>query len=138
MTRYNYWDYLYQIPTGIVLRDTLNLSSVTPTAKFPLTMASRLKQKQSDFDLAIKNATTHQTDLNRWRLKDDRGIQTWHYLQSDKEIKEWPITTADKFHMGLDTVRCLPAIILINSNRTTRVYQHSPKRRHPNKPPKMA
>jgi lanosterol synthase len=73
-------------------------------------MASKLKQKQSDFDLAIQNAPIHKTDLNRWRLKDDRGTQTWHYLQSDKELKEWPITTADKFHMGLDTV-CSPPTI---------------------------
>jgi lanosterol synthase len=77
-----------------------------------ITMASRLKQKQSDFDLAIKNATTHKTDLNRWRLKDDRGIQTWHYLHSDKELKEWPITTADKFHMGLDTVRLILVTVI--------------------------
>jgi lanosterol synthase len=44
------------------------------------------------------------TDYTRWRLKDDRGCQTWHYLQSDKEIKAWPQSTADKYFLGLDTV----------------------------------
>ena len=44
------------------------------------------------------------TDYSRWRLKDDRGRQTWHYLQSDEEVKQWPQTIADKWHLGLDTV----------------------------------
>lgn len=45
------------------------------------------------------------TDYTRWRLKDDRGCQTWHYLQSDEEMKSWPQSTADKYFLGLDTVR---------------------------------
>lgn len=44
------------------------------------------------------------TDHTRWRLRDDNGRQTWHYLQTDEEIKQWPLTTADKHHLGLDTV----------------------------------
>lgn len=43
------------------------------------------------------------TDLNRWRLKDDRGRQTWHYLESDEQLKQWPMTTADKHFLGLET-----------------------------------
>lgn len=43
------------------------------------------------------------TDLYRWRLKSDRGRQTWHYLESDEEIKQWPMTTADKYFLGLET-----------------------------------
>lgn len=46
-----------------------------------------------------------QTDYSRWRLRDDRGRQTWHYLESDEELKRWPMTTADKYFLGLDTVR---------------------------------
>lgn len=44
------------------------------------------------------------TDLTRWRLKDDRGRQTWHYLESDEKIKQWPMTAADKYYLGLETV----------------------------------
>jgi lanosterol synthase len=44
------------------------------------------------------------TDHTRWRLKDDRGCQTWHYLKTDEEIKAWPQSTADKYFLGLDTV----------------------------------
>lgn len=45
------------------------------------------------------------TDYTRWRLKDDRGCQTWHYLESDEEMEAWPQSTADKYFLGLDTVR---------------------------------
>lgn len=44
------------------------------------------------------------TDHTRWRLEDDNGRQTWHYLTSDQDVKKWPQTTADKYHLGLDTV----------------------------------
>ena len=46
---------------------------------------------------------TQKTDYSRWRLKDDRGAQTWHYI--DPEDKDrWPQSTADKYHLGLPTV----------------------------------
>lgn len=51
------------------------------------------------------SAKIPQTDLTRWRLKNVRGRQTWHYLQSAAEIKQWPQTVADKYFLGLDTVR---------------------------------
>lgn len=51
------------------------------------------------------NMTDEKTDYSRWRLRDDRGRQTWHYLKTDKEIEEWPQSTADKHFLGLDMVR---------------------------------
>ena len=50
------------------------------------------------------------TDLRRWRLLDDRGRQTWHYLETDEEVKEWPQSTADKYFLGLPLVGTLPPI----------------------------
>ena len=44
------------------------------------------------------------TDLTRWRMKDDRGTQTWHYLETDEEVKQWPMSAADRHYLGLDTV----------------------------------
>ena len=44
------------------------------------------------------------TDHSRWRMKNDRGTQTWQYLESDEEVKEWPQSTADKWYLGMDTV----------------------------------
>ena len=44
------------------------------------------------------------TDHSRWRLRDDRGRQTWHYLEDDGELKQWPQSVADKHFLGLDTV----------------------------------
>ena len=45
------------------------------------------------------------TDIYRWRLLDERGCQTWHYLESDEEIKAWPQSIADKYFLGLPLVR---------------------------------
>lgn len=56
-----------------------------------------------------KQPTT--TDRTRWRLLDERGRQTWHYLRSDEEVKAWPQSTADKWFLGLDTV-CCPSVYL--------------------------
>ena len=45
------------------------------------------------------------TDYSRWRLLDEQGRHTWHYLTTDEQVKAWPQTIADKFHLGLPTVR---------------------------------
>lgn len=50
------------------------------------------------------------TDYTRWRLLDERGRQTWHYLENDEDAKEWPQTTADKYFLGLPTVCTLPLL----------------------------
>ncbi|PGH07301.1 lanosterol synthase [Blastomyces parvus] len=47
--------------------------------------------------------TDETTDYSRWRLRDDRGRQTWHYLKTDEELKAWPQSIADKYHLGLPT-----------------------------------
>ena len=44
------------------------------------------------------------TDYSRWRLLDDRGRQTWHYLENDEENEKWPQTVTDKYFLGLPTV----------------------------------
>ncbi|KAF7732312.1 Lanosterol synthase (Oxidosqualene--lanosterol cyclase) [Apophysomyces ossiformis] len=41
------------------------------------------------------------TDLTRWRLRVEEGAQTWHYLTTDEECRDWPQTTWDKYHLGL-------------------------------------
>jgi hypothetical protein len=44
------------------------------------------------------------TDYRRWRLLDERGRQTWHYLRTDEETEKWPQSVADKYYLGLPTV----------------------------------
>ena len=44
-------------------------------------------------------------DLDRWRLLDERGRQTWHYMKSEKEVQAWPQTLIDRHHLGLELVR---------------------------------
>ncbi|KAK5113437.1 hypothetical protein LTR85_010865 [Meristemomyces frigidus] len=56
----------------------------------------------------VERVNDPKTDYTRWRLEDDRGRQTWHYLRSDDELKQWPQTTADKYHIGMNTG--LPAL----------------------------
>lgn len=50
---------------------------------------------------------SERTDYTRWRMLDDAGRQTWHYLEDDQDVKEWPQSTADKYFLGLPTVRTL-------------------------------
>lgn len=44
------------------------------------------------------------TDLDRWRLLDERGRQTWHYLSTDDAVKAWPQSVVDRHHLGLALV----------------------------------
>ena len=37
-----------------------------------------------------------ETDLERWRLLDENGRHTWHYLKSDEEVEKWPQTIYDR------------------------------------------
>ncbi|KAI5291790.1 Lanosterol synthase (Oxidosqualene--lanosterol cyclase), partial [Ascosphaera atra] len=48
------------------------------------------------------------TDYSRWRLLDEDGRQTWHYLKTDEELERWPQTIADRYHLGLPTTQGLP------------------------------
>ena len=53
-----------------------------------------------------KPLLSERTDYTRWRLLDERGRQTWHYLEDDEDAKEWPQSTADKYFLGLPLVKC--------------------------------
>ncbi len=53
-------------------------------------------------------ALKEHTDKSRWRLLDEDGRQTWHYLEDDKEAEAWPQSVADKYFLGLPTVRVSP------------------------------
>lgn len=48
------------------------------------------------------------TDIQRWRLLDEQGRQTWHYLETDEEAKAWPQSIADRYHLGLPLVGSVP------------------------------
>ena len=50
------------------------------------------------------SAPSEKTDYSKWRLRDDHGNQTWHYLESEQDLKDWPQSVADKYHLGLPTV----------------------------------
>ncbi|KAF8425597.1 terpenoid cyclases/protein prenyltransferase alpha-alpha toroid [Tirmania nivea] len=54
------------------------------------------------------DSNVEKTDLSRWRMKSVQGRQTWHYLKTDEEVREWPQAISDKYFLGLDTG--LPAL----------------------------
>lgn len=70
----------------------------------------------------------HQVDLKtdhlRWRMKDVDGRQTWHYLESEEQLKAWLMTSADKYYLGMDTVghfgimHLQPCFLMIRTGRS--------------------
>jgi len=70
------------------------------------------------------------TDYTRWRLLDEAGRQTWHYLESDEEVKAWPQSIADKWHLNMPTVGYHLQNISARLTRA-RVSQTFQLRRHP-------
>jgi len=63
--------------------------------------AKKTDRSQQD----IEDFANSTTDHSRWRLLDETGRHTWQYMADDEAAKEWPQTTADKYHLGLPTVR---------------------------------
>ena len=47
------------------------------------------------------------TDYTRWRMLDEAGRHTWHYLEDEEDVEEWPQSLADKYFLGLPMV-CSP------------------------------
>ncbi|KAJ3333114.1 Lanosterol synthase (Oxidosqualene--lanosterol cyclase) [Blyttiomyces sp. JEL0837] len=41
------------------------------------------------------------TDPRKWRLVAEDGRQTWHYLETDEQEREWPQTDYDKYWQGI-------------------------------------
>jgi hypothetical protein len=85
---------------------------------------------------ASSNGTVYQeydaelkTDHSRWRMKNVDGRQTWHYLESDEQLKAWPMTAADKYYLGQDTVRHSGIHIkrIVYSNSLTRAHKPFPR-----------
>ncbi|KAF2095931.1 oxidosqualene:lanosterol cyclase-like protein [Rhizodiscina lignyota] len=64
---------------------------------------TKKRKAQDTVTNSVKRARDEKTDYSRWRLRDDRGRQTWHYLDSDEECKEWPQSIADRYMLGLET-----------------------------------
>lgn len=68
---------------------------------------SNAKPANGSINLQDLKAQDAKTDLTRWRLNNDRGRQTWEYLSSDEEVARRPQSVAERYFLGLDTVRTL-------------------------------
>jgi lanosterol synthase len=62
------------------------------------------ESEEERVEAAKKPKLSERTDYSRWRLQDDEGRQTWHYLEDDELVKDWPQTFADKYFLGLPIV----------------------------------
>jgi hypothetical protein len=60
--------------------------------------------KKESIDVDSKVVLRSRTDYTRWRLLDERGRHTWHYLKDDEATRNWPQSIADKYFLGLPTV----------------------------------
>ena len=80
---------------------------------------------------AQDKSLSEKTDYSRWRLLDESGRHTWHYLTDDSEVEKWPQSTADKYHLGLPTVRSPGPQYWSCSNivRVSQIY-HGPQNPH--------
>lgn len=67
--------------------------------------AAENRRDQNGSAKEASNGVEEKTDIYRWRLLDERGCQTWHYLESNEKVKAWPQSTADKYFLGLPLVR---------------------------------
>lgn len=72
-----------------------------PAATKATNVANKSEKAVKPAETDFADATT---DHTRWRLLDEAGRHTWHYLADDEDAKEWPQTTADRYHLGLPTV----------------------------------
>ena len=95
----------------------------------------RVAETNGDEKVAKRPRVYEQTDKTRWRMKDDCGRLTWHYLEDDEAAKEWPQTLADKWYLGLPLVRSFLVeweIASANHSRPlNRISPNSPVRRNP-------
>lgn len=66
--------------------------------------AGRGADSNAGSDAQKRPVLEEKTDLARWRMLDESGRQTWHYVESDEAAQKWPQSYADKWYLGLDLV----------------------------------
>ena len=75
------------------------------TTQVPLNGTASSKEKQTNGSTTSLSMADPKTDYSRWRMLDEDGRQTWHYLNTDEELEKWPQSLADKYYLGLPLVR---------------------------------
>ncbi|KAL2067543.1 hypothetical protein VTL71DRAFT_1968 [Oculimacula yallundae] len=80
------------------------VTAVNGHAKSSVTVTAREKRSfdsvEDETIPAKRPKLSERTDFTRWRMLDEAGRQTWHYLD-DEEAKAWPQSDADKWFLGL-------------------------------------
>ena len=101
-----------------------------------------IKEANGSANGSIKHEDVNdlKTDHTRWRMKNVDGRQTWHYHESDEQFKAWPMTSADKYYLGQDTVRQQAILFArcLYSDSLTRAHKHCQRLQLLFKQPRMA
>lgn len=85
--------------------------SMTRQAQSRTNVHAKSDNRATNGTIAVTvNEADRSTDLRRWRLLDERGRQTWHYLETDEEVEKWPQSKADSFFLGLPLVGTAPPV----------------------------
>jgi lanosterol synthase len=93
------------------------MSHANGTANGASKRDANMKQPNGQVPMQSTKAGREKTDHTRWRLRDVRGCQTWHYLETDEEVKAWPQSKADKYFLNLGTVRLYRSAYPLNLHR---------------------
>lgn len=78
----------------------LSTSPNTSICNLIYNLIYRLKPEE----LRMPPELPEKTDYTRWRLLNEDGRHTWHYLEDDESSRKWPQTLADKYYLGLPLV----------------------------------
>ena len=84
----------------------IEVTGASPLAKEKI--ATRNASSNGTKNASKRQRLPERTDPTRWRLRDEAGCQTWHYLDDDEEAKKWPQSLADKYFLGLPLVSSPP------------------------------
>lgn len=102
------------------------VTAVDGHTKPQVIVTAREKRSIDSTDAAVpakRPKLSERTDYSKWRMLDEKGRQTWHYLD-DEEVKKWPQSDADKWYLGLPLVYAffLASCIYANPGRTSQTY----------------
>ena len=84
-------------------------AQTTSSEKRETRSSTRRKKHQVDHEDSERPSKRARAETNKsqWRLRDDSGRLTWHYLEEAEQANDWPQSYADKYNLGLPLVGTL-------------------------------
>lgn len=121
------WSSTRQQRKSIGVFPTVQIVSMTRQVHSYINSHAKSNTKAANGTVAVTvDEVDPSTDPGRWRLLDDRGRQTWHYLETDEEVEKWPQSLADRHFLGLPLVGLhlhTASMSVANERPASRTYQ---------------